>query len=129
MPRGTRPYLDLESGLAELELDRDRVVAREARRAEIACLAAGRADEAVEREFPERVRADVRADLPHRAVRGDELAAARHAHSEVARMLDRRRADAHVHLARAGPPQEAHDRPAGGPAHDGVVDDDHALAL
>ena len=42
---------------------------------------------------------------------------------------DRRRADAHVHFLRAGLAQHLDDLRRGGAAHDGVVDDDDALAL
>src|ERR671922_15927 len=51
-----RARIDLERGLVELELDRDRIVPGEACRAEIVRRAAGRAEEALEREIAERVR-------------------------------------------------------------------------
>src|SRR5437016_44887 len=102
---GRAARIGLERGLVELELDRDRIFAAEARRAEVLRRATGRADEPLQREVAERIRSDMHADLLDRLVRGNELAASGHVDAEVAGMLDRWRANAHVDLGRAGSPQ------------------------
>ena len=60
---GRAAKIGLERGLVELELDRDRIFAAEARRAEVVRRATGRADEPLQREVAERIRSDMRADL------------------------------------------------------------------
>src|SRR5207237_7524786 len=105
------------------------IVAGETRGAVFLPRAAGRVHHALEREITERVRADVPANALDIESRSDELAAARHVDAEEALVLDRRRADAHVHFLRAVTAEELDDRAAGVAAHDRIVHDDDALAL
>ena len=73
-------------------------------------------------------RPELGGDLRHRAAVGDHLLARRHVDAVVAGMADRRRRDAHVHLARARVAQHLHDLAGRVAAHDRVVDDDEPLA-
>ena len=62
-------------------------------------------------------------------VGGDQLFARRRVDAVVARAGDRRRADAHVHLARAGAAHERDETARRRAAHDRVVDHHDALAV
>src|SRR5665647_3081396 len=106
----------------------DGVVAVEAGAAELAPRQAGAGLQTVEREVVEAGGADVVADLIDRLVGGDELGARGHVDAVVAGILDRRRADAQVHLFGAGAEQHVDELARGVAAHDGVVDHDEALA-
>ena len=90
--------------------------------------AADRLVDALERQVGQRVGAQLGGDLGLRAAVGDHLLARRHVDPVVAGVADRRRGDAHVHLARARVAQHLHDLARGVAAHDRVVDDDEALA-
>src|SRR5689334_6691461 len=106
-------------------LDADLVVAGEARVAEVARIVAGGLQHSVERQIPERVGAEVAADLVDVVAGADELLAGGRVDAVIARPLDRRRRDAHVNLPRARSADHANDLAARGAAHDRVVDDDH----
>ena len=88
-----------------LALRRDRagqrVLAGEAGVAVRLARAADRLVDAVERQVRQRVGAQLGGDLGLRAAVGDHLLARRHVDPVVAGMADRRRGDAHVHLAGA----------------------------
>src|SRR5438034_2485794 len=112
-----------------LRLDAHAVVSREARVAELARVGAGRLQHAVERQVAKGVGGEVAADFLGVVARADQLLPRRGIDAVVARPLDRRRRDPHVHLARPGAPDHPHDLPARGAAHDGVVDDHHAPVL
>ena len=84
--------------------------------------------DAREREVGQRVGAELGGDLLDRAAVGDHLLARGHVDAVVARVLDRRRRDPHVDLARARVAQHLHDLARRVAAHDRVVDDDQALA-
>src|SRR5262249_47385830 len=91
------------SGVEEVELrrrlrlDPDAVGPGEAGVAEVSRIGAGRLQHAVEREVAERVGGEVAADLLYRVAGADQLLAGRCVDAVVARPLDRRRGDAHVH--------------------------------
>src|SRR5438094_1209282 len=105
-----------------------RVLAREAGvTVRLARLADGLVD-AGEREVVQRVAVQLGGDLLDRAPVGDHLLARRHVDAVVARVLDRRRRDAHVYLRRAGVAQHADDLARRVAAPDRVVDDDEPLA-
>ena len=115
----TRPWSDVPtSGYSPGEA---RVAVRLAR-------AADRLVDALERQVGERVGAQLGGHLGLRAVVGDHLLARRHVDPVVAGMADRRRGDAHVHLAGARVAQHLHDLARRVAAHDRVVHDDDALA-
>src|SRR5262249_30873025 len=82
-----------------------------------------------ERKIGERVGSDVLADLFHALVGGDELVLRRRVHTVEAGRDGRWARDAHVHLFGPRVAHHADDLTAGGAAHDGVVDQHHALAL
>ena len=105
-----------------------RIVADQAAQAHLLALASDRGDQAVEAEIAERIGVGLRADLVDGIVRRDQLVVGRHVDAEVARVLDRRRGDAQVHLARAGFAQQRDDARRGRAADDRIVDDDDALA-
>src|SRR6187200_2091658 len=126
--RSQQRELILEEVLAHLLRYRDRIVAVEARRAERLRRLAGGADHALLREVPQRVGADVVADLLDGQVRADELLPRRHVDPVEARPLDRRAGDTRVYLGGTGLAQGLHDLPRGGAADDRVVDDDQPLA-
>ena len=106
----------------------ERVLAREAGVAVASRVAADGLVDAGEREVRERVGAELGGDLLDRAAVGDHLLARGHVDAVVARVLDRRRGDPHVDLARARVAQHLHDLARRVAAHDRVVDDDEALA-
>src|SRR5450759_3815352 len=106
----------------------DGVVAVEAGAAELAPRQAGAGLQTVEREVVEAGGADMVAHLIDRLVGGDELGARGHVDAVVAGILDRRRADAQVHLFGAGAEQHVDQLARGVAAHDGVVDDHQAFA-
>ncbi len=105
-----------------------RVLAREAGVAVALAVAADRLVDAVERQVGQRVGPELLGDLLDRAVVGDHLLARGHVDAVVAGMLDRRRGDPHVDLARARVAQHLHDLARRVAAHDRVVDDDEPLA-
>src|SRR5262252_689463 len=109
-------------------VEADLVLPGEASVTEVAGVVARGLEHAVEGEIAERIGAEVSLDLLHLVAGADELLARRRVDAVIARPLDRRRGDAHVHLARAGRPNHLDDLAAGRPAHDGIVHDDHALA-
>ena len=84
--------------------------------------------DAGERQVARASRPRARRDLVDRAVVGDHLLARGHVDAVVARMLDRRRRDPHVDLARARVAEHLDDLARRVAAHDRVVDDDEALA-
>ena len=84
--------------------------------------------DAGQREVAQRVAAELGGDLLDRAPVGDHLLARGHVDAVVARVLDRRRGDPHVDLARARVAQHLHDLARRVAAHDRVVDDDEPLA-
>src|SRR5262249_40503915 len=108
-------------------VEADLVLPGEARVTEVAGVVARGLQHAVEGEITERIGAEVPLDPPHLVAGADELLARRRVDAVIARPLDGRRGDAHVHLARAGRPHHLDDLAAGRPAHDGIVHDDHAL--
>src|SRR6266446_5460947 len=108
-------------------LERHGIATGEAGVAEAALLPAEKRVHALLAEIRQRVGGDVTADLFDVVRRSDELAAIRGVDAVVAGARRRRRADPHVHLARAGVADHLHDLAAGRAAHDRVVDDDDAL--
>ena len=88
----------------------------------------GGGDHALRGDVAERVGAERRGDLVDPQAVGDELGAGREVDAVEAGPLHRRRADAHVHLGRAGLAQHPDERALGVAAHDRVVDDHQALA-
>src|SRR5450432_3268232 len=124
---------------AARRLGGDGIVAREAGVAEALAAELGggrglplpldRLIEARQRKVPERVGAHEAADLVDRVVGGDELLLRGRVDAVAARPDRGRRADAHVHLARAGRSDHVDDLARGRAAHDRVVDHDDALAL
>src|SRR6266496_2025082 len=103
-------------------LDRDRVDIREAGVAEpFARSVAGAVDgfvQPLERQVAERVGADELPDLVDRPRRRDQLFARRRVDAVVTGSFRRRRADAHVHLAGARPPDHLDDLARRGAPHD-----------
>src|SRR5262245_23106725 len=93
---------------ALLGLERHGVLPREAGGAVAAARAPGElrrrhgVEQALDAEIAERVAGHVAGDLERRVRGGDELGARRRVDAVVARVRRRRRADAQVHLARAG---------------------------
>jgi hypothetical protein len=85
------------------------------------CFIAVDAVELVEREEGERIAANGPPHTLEVHPVGYQLAFARRVDAVEA-------GDAHVHLARAGIAEQAHNLARGGAAHERVVDDDHALA-
>src|SRR5436305_799642 len=106
----------------------DWVLAGEARRAEPRPRRTGGRHQAVEVEVGERVAAEVLANLADGHAGRQQLCAGAEVHAEEARPGDRRKRDAEVDLGGAGLAQHADEGALRGAAHDGVVDDDHALA-
>src|SRR6266571_331882 len=107
--------------------ERDGMVVRVARRAERPVLS-DRPVHPLERQIAERVGPDGPPDLIDRVRRGDQLRPARRVHAVVTGPDRGRAGDAHVHLARARRADHGDDLPAGGAAHDRVVDQRHAPA-
>src|SRR5258707_7289786 len=109
-------------------VEADLVLPGEAGMAEVARVIAGGLEHPVQREVAEGVRGEVALDLRHLVTRSDQLLPGRGVDAVVARPLDGRRRDAHVHLA--GPRRAHHldDLAAGSPADDGVVHHYHPLA-
>src|SRR4030095_511020 len=109
-------------------VEADLVLSGKARMAEVARVIAGGLEHPVQREVAERVRGEVALDFRHLVTRPDQLLSGRRVNGVIARPLDGRRRDAHVHLA--GPRRAHHldDLAAGGAADDGIVHHDHALA-
>src|SRR5215813_1923421 len=106
----------------------DLVLPGEARVTEMTGVVARGLEHAVQREIAERIGAEVPLDLLHLVAGPDELLARRRVDAVVARPLDGRGGDAHVHLAGARRPHHLDDLAARRPAHDGIVHDHHALA-
>src|SRR5262245_64878412 len=109
-------------------VEADLVLPGEAGVTEVTGVVARGLEHAVEGEITERIGAEVPLDLLHLVAGADELLARRRVDAVIARPLDGRRGDAHVHLARAGRPHHLDDLAAGRSAHDGVVHDHHELA-
>src|SRR5262249_28967959 len=109
-------------------VEADLILPGEAGVTEVAGVVTGGLEHAVQRKIAERISAQVPLDLLHLVAGADELLARGRIDAVVARPLDGRGGDTHVHLARPGRPPHLDDLPAGGPAHDGVVHHDHALA-
>src|SRR5437868_3119782 len=78
--------------------------------------------QAFEREISQRIGPDVAADFFHALVGGDELVLRGRIYPIEAGRNGWRAGDAHVHLARSGIADHAHNLAAGSAAHDGVVD-------
>src|SRR5690606_20872109 len=108
---------------------RDRVLAVEARAAEVLLRYGGGVDEVDEVDVGQRVGIDRAADLDGVQPGGDQLGAGGEVDAVQAGPLHRRRGDAYVHLAGAGLTQHPNQRALGVAAHDRVVDDHEALAL
>src|SRR5215470_2018673 len=109
-------------------VEADLILPGEAGVTEVAGIVTRGLEHAVQREIAERICANVPLDLLHFVAGADELLASGRINAVVARPLNGRGGDAHVHLARTGRPHHLDDLAAGGAAHDGVVHDDHALA-
>ena len=88
-----------------------------------------RLEHPVDREVPQRVDTERRADLLEVVVRRNELLATWRVDAVVARASHGRRAHAHVHFLCASRANERHEAARGGAAHDGVVDHHHTLAF
>src|SRR6185436_20601278 len=114
-------------------LDGDRVDVREAGVAEAFLRPlTGAVDGFVQpfqRQVAQRIGAHELPDLVGRARRRDQLLARGRVDAVVTGTLRRRRADAHVHLARARAPDHLDDLARRRAAHDRIVDHDHALAV
>src|SRR6266852_2739628 len=124
------PYFATRMIFAHLQLHQVRWVhAGVARRAIVALCVADRLLHAGQRNVTQRIRANEFANLLWRAGGGDEFLTRRSVDAVVARRNRWRATDAHVHFARTGFAHHAHDFAAGGAAHDGVIDENHALAL
>ena len=106
-----------------------RVVAVEAREAELVVRQVERREDAADRQVAERVGADEVADLGFGVGRGDELGLDGRVDAVEARVVDRRRADPDVDLGRARLAEQLDDPLGRRPAHDRIVDDDEALAV
>src|SRR6266536_2991584 len=109
-------------------VEADLILPGEAGVAEVSRVVAGGLEHPVEREIAERIGGQVSLDLFHLVTRPDQLLSGRRVDAVVARPLDGRRRDAHVHLAGPRRAQHLDDLAAGRPADDGVVHHHHALA-
>src|SRR4030095_2233724 len=119
-----------QSALSDvLRVEADLVLPGKARMAEVARVIAGGLEHPVQREVAERVRGEVALDLRHLVTRPEQLLSGGRVDTVIARPLDGRRRDAHVHLA--GPRRAHHldDLAAGGAADDGIVHSDQPPAL
>src|SRR5579875_3225667 len=96
--------LSRESGWGELRYAR--VFPDETAETKLVRLAPGRADQTFQAEIAERIGTDLPANLVHREIGGDQLLVGRHVDAQIARIENRRRRHAHVHLARPGVAQQ-----------------------
>src|SRR5918995_999001 len=108
---------------------RRRVIAVEAGAAEAVLSLLCGGDHRIRREVGEGGGTDLGPDLLHRQVRAHELIRAIHVDAVVAGALDRGRRDPEVDLGRAGLEQQLDQLAAGVATYDGVVHDDHPVAL
>src|SRR3954452_3951047 len=92
-------------------------------------LLAERSVQPFDRDESETVGIDVIAHLLDAHLRREQLRPLGRVDAVEAAVLGRRRGDAHVHFASAGIAHHLHDLHAGGAAHDGIVDEDDALAV
>ncbi len=90
---------------------------------------AKRAEHLLFGQICQRIGAGGLADLFNGLVRGDQLGAVAGVDAVEAGVCHGWRADAHMHFTRARVADQAHEASTGGAPHDGVVHDDHALAL
>src|SRR5215210_2488107 len=108
---------------------RNRVVAVEAGAAEAVLSLLCGGDHRIRREVGEGSGPDLGPDLLHRQVRANELIRAVHVDAVVAGALDRGRRDPEVDLGSAGLEEKLDQLAARVAAYDGVVHDDHPVAL
>src|SRR4051812_18485195 len=107
----------------------DGIDAGVARRAVRRLLRTDRALQPLETQVGEAVGFDELANLLERVVGGNQLGAVRRVDAVEARGDRPRTRNAHVHLLRPGGADHLDDLPAGGAAHDRIVDEDDALAF
>src|SRR5262245_29699970 len=125
---GERGLLEDELAAGRVVWDGLGVVAIEAGEAEALVGQTERGEDPADRQVAERVGTDEVARLIDRMGRGDELRLDGRIDAIEAGVIDRRRTDPDVDLARARAPEQLHDPLRGRAADDRVVDDDQALA-
>src|SRR5207247_10381172 len=106
LPHGLREHLQRLLPPKFLPRNRNGVLADEATEADVIPRVLERRDESLEGQVSERIRGDELGDLRWSLLIRDELIPRLHVDTEVAWESDRRAADAHVDLLRAGLPQD-----------------------
>src|SRR5579863_5371125 len=130
LPSGARFSISALTMSLHFELHQlSRIAAGVARRAKFSFRIFHGGAERAERQVPERIGTQELADFLDWLLRGNQLFAPWRVHSIIAGRNRRRATDADVHFRGARFAHHADDFAAGGPAHDRIVHQNHALSL